>query len=135
MIALRATLWALPCTVLGMALATFGGARLRFTTNDRTVEFTAPMRGPWRWWFDRTGFQAITFGEAIVWRDLHAMHDRHLATHELRHVEQYRRLGILFLVAYPLLSLLAVAMGRGAYEGNWLEDDARLAANEGEASR
>lgn len=135
MIPFLSSLWALPCTMLGLMLAVFGGARLRFETDVRTLEFTAPAKGPWPWFFRRADFAAITIGEVIVWRDLHAMHDRHLAAHELRHVAQYRRLGIFFFIVYPLLSLLAVVMGREVHGGNWLEMDAKLAANEGEASR
>ena len=135
MIPLLASLWALPCTMLGTMLAVFGGANFRFAPEARTMEFTAPTRGPWVWFFERSDFRAITIGEVIVWRDLHAMHDRHLAAHELRHVAQYRRLGPLFFIAYPLLSLLALVMGREAHGGNWLEMEAKLAANEGDHAR
>jgi len=122
------SLWAFPCTLLGMLAAAFGGAIT--LSSACPVEFVARTRGPWAWFFRRVGFRAITIGECIVWRDREAAAIDRLRAHEFRHVAQYRRLGVLFLVAYPLLSLLAVVMGREAHDGNWLEGDADTSATE-----
>lgn len=119
------TIWALPWTALGLALAYVGGCR-----RAEGLEFVAPTRGPWRWFFAR-GWAAITLGEAIVYASAVDLATPWLRAHERRHVEQYRRIGLIFPLAYGLCSLLAVVMGREAHRDNWLELDATLEETEG----
>ena len=51
--------------------------------------------------------------------------DEAMWRHELAHVAQYERLGALFLPAYGLASLWALARGRDVYRDNLLEVRAR----------
>jgi hypothetical protein len=64
---------------------------------------------------------AQTWGFLILHRGVYrdTMHE-----HEMVHVAQYLALGPLFLIAYPLASLLAVMRGDDGYRGNWFEQQA-----------
>lgn len=136
MIALRLLgwLWALPVSIVGELVAALCRCRPVETIGgswDDPIEYVARRDGFLAWWFRRRDFGAFTLGDVIIYRDLDALSSPTLRAHELRHVQQYRRLGIFFFVVYQLCSLLALVMGRDAYRENWLEMDARLAANEG----
>lgn len=123
-------LWAFPCSALGWFLARVGGCSL--ARRGQVLEFIAsPSRGPWAWWFRRSGVAAVTIGESVIYRDRLSLLDGRLAAHERRHAEQYRRLGVLFFPAYVSCALLAKVMGRDPYRENWLELDAQLSGNEG----
>ncbi len=67
-------------------------------------------------------FAAMTFGHVI----LGVSHEElaRLRAHELVHVRQYERLGVLFFAAYPLASLVAWARGGCPYLGNRFEVEA-----------
>lgn len=130
MMRLLASLWASPLTLSGIALARLGGCRFE-GAELRVREYVAPQRGPWAWWFRRADFHAITIGEVIVYRAAWCMDSDALVAHELRHVEQYRRLGLLFPIAYASCSLLAIVMGRHPYREQWLEQDAQRTAGGG----
>jgi hypothetical protein len=116
--------WALPWTLLGMAiglvgLATRGDVRRR----GRTVEFW----GGGVDWFLRTfplvsGASAVTFGHCILGRSVAAL-DR-CRIHELVHVRQYERWGPLFVPAYLSYWAGLWLIGRDPYWENPFEREA-----------
>jgi hypothetical protein len=70
---------------------------------------------------------AITLGHHILtWR---ALTDRELE-HELEHVRQWARHGIVFPIAYALASLQARRAGKRWYHDNRFEIEARAAADD-----
>jgi hypothetical protein len=62
----------------------------------------------------------------IPWPDalITGRHDR-LLEHEARHVRQCEVFGPLMIILYPMASLWAWVRGKGFYEGNAFEVDAR----------
>jgi len=123
-------IWAGPCSAVGLVLAglvlTLGG-RIRFasgileaTYRERKATCGSVARG--------LPFRAITFGHvviAVTAQDLDGCR-----THELVHVRQYERWGLLFFLAYPLSSLLQLLRGRRPYWDNRFEVEARQRCGE-----
>ena len=118
--------WAAPCTLAGLLLASptfLFGARARVANG--VIEIANPLyEGPREnaWW----PFRAITFGHVVIgqsWWELAL-----LRPHEHAHVRQYEQWGVLFFLAYPLSSLWQLVRGRRPYFDNWFEVDARLHA-------
>jgi hypothetical protein len=114
-------IWAAPCSLLGLALGTavlaIGGSARRV---GRTLEIAALQADcPGDSALARLPFAAITFGHVI----LGVSHEElaRLRNHERVHVEQYERLGPLFLLAYPCSSLVAALQGRCPYRENHFE--------------
>jgi hypothetical protein len=117
-------LWALPCStvgaLLGVAVIAVGGSARRV---DHTIEVAlAAEQQHTPAWARRLRFSAITLGHVIVGQSHEAL--AALRAHERVHVQQYERLGPLFLVAYPGASLWALIRGRCPYRGNWFERQA-----------
>jgi hypothetical protein len=69
---------------------------------------------------------AMTLGHVIIGQSVAALVE--MRTHERVHVAQVERWGGLFLIAYPLASLLALARGRHPYRDNLFEVEARRIA-------
>lgn len=117
-------MWAAPCTVVGLCLASpallFRG-RLRVAGGvievavSTLVEPGAVLR--------LLPFNAITFGHVVVATTEAELH--RLRAHEHEHVRQYEKWGALFLVAYPAASLWELLRGRRPYMDNWFEIEAR----------
>jgi hypothetical protein len=123
-IRLLAFLWASPYTVLGLfvgsiGLSTGGRARLR----GGTVEFHG---GAVKWFLGRLlagqGALAITFGHVILGQTDAALDIAR--DHEMVHVRQYERWGVLFGPAYVTCSLLLWLAGRRPYRDNPFEREA-----------
>lgn len=118
--------WAAPATLLGLLLAgpalAVGAARIAVHTG--VLEVTLVGR---RWRARRLSrhlpFVAITFGHVVIAQS--ARTQRRVRAHERVHVAQYERLGPLFLLAYPLESLLQLLCGRRPYLDNRFEREAR----------
>ncbi len=118
-------LWASPCSLVGLALGSvvllFGGyvrrvgCALEFAPYPGPGPSTARLR-------QRLPFSAITFGHVILGVSLQDL--AQLREHELVHVRQYERLGLLFFIAYPASSLLAAATGGCPYRNNRFEVEA-----------
>ncbi len=130
MAALRwlAVAWAAPCSSIGLAM---GGVALLLGGRARRVEgvleFSLPAhRRLGRALAARLPFGAITFGHVVFGVDPQQLDL--LRAHERAHVRQYEWLGPLFLIAYPLASVVAAARGLPAYRGNWFEVQARRVA-------
>ncbi|MCL7928066.1 MAG: EamA family transporter [marine benthic group bacterium] len=117
-------LWALPNTLLGLALGLValpgGGARF----NRGVIEVSGPALS----WLLRNlvpipgGARAMTLGHVILGRDTQCLHE--CGDHERVHVSQYERWGPLFLPAYLVSSLLALFRGDDPYLGNRFEREA-----------
>ncbi len=121
-----AYLWALPTTLLGLAVAglsaaTGGRLSLRAGVLESCGGWGARLlrSPPFR-------AQAMALGHVIV-----AVDEARLAgirSHELAHVRQAELWGPLFLPAYFVAGGWAVARGRHHYHDNWFERDAERRA-------
>ena len=113
-------LWASPNTLIGLV---FGLLLLplgaRFRRVDGVLEIAAMRRLPRRRW----PFAAITLGHVIL--GTHAQDLERLRAHELVHVRQCERWGLLFLPAYLLAGVWQWVRGRDAYWDNPFEMEAR----------
>jgi hypothetical protein len=108
-------LWASPASLLGLLLAPF----FRRRTATEGVLLCEGAAWPRRLGF---GYRAMTLGHVVLCVD---DMDEVVWRHELEHVAQYERLGVLFLPAYGLASLWALARGRDLYRDNVFEAEAR----------
>jgi hypothetical protein len=122
---LLASLWALPVTLLGLLLAALLGlsAGLRWQWRAGVLELL-PRREPR--WLRRLNIDAIALGELVIARNAALMQS--LRSHERVHVAQARRWGPLFLLAYPLASLICWLRGQQPYWDNRFEREARAGA-------
>ena len=116
--------WAAPASTIGLlvaapALAT-GIARAAWHTGVLEVSLVG---GRWRRSARAWPFVAITFGHVVLAQSLRTQ--RLVRAHERVHVAQYERLGPLFLLAYPLESLLQLLRGSRPYVDNRFEREAR----------
>lgn len=108
-------LWAAPASLVGLVFAPF--FERRYVVRGALLVEGArwPGRLGWR-------YRAITFGHVILGIDTL---DRATLEHELRHVRQYERWGLLFFPAYALASLRARLAGGHFYRDNAFELAAR----------
>ncbi|HSI44087.1 MAG TPA: hypothetical protein VK949_07055 [Methylotenera sp.] len=121
-------LWSAPCTVVGLCLAfpaLFIGGSFRVVAG--IIEVAISKHGKTNALLRHIPFNAITFGHVVIAgteADLHR-----LRRHELAHVRQYERWGILFFVAYAAASLWELIRGRHPYWDNCFEIEARSSEN------
>ncbi len=127
--------WAAPCTVVGLCLASpalFFGGGLQVVAG--VVEVFMFRHGEPNVILRLLPFNAITFGHVVMAKteaDLHR-----LRAHELEHVRQYEKWGVLFFVAYSAASLWELLRGGRPYWDNWFEVQARAKeTNENTASK
>lgn len=107
--------WAAPASLAGLLLAAPFETR-RFTHGILVCEGASwPRRLGWK-------YQAITLGHVVL--SVGDLDDRTLE-HELRHVRQYERWGLLLWPAYGIASLWAKLRGGDAYWDNHFERQAR----------
>jgi hypothetical protein len=118
-------IWALPNTFLGLLFIPLaiimkgrmeivdGVLEIRGELISWILRHCVPLRG---------GAGAITLGHVVLGRDREAL----LASrrHERAHVRQYEILGLAFIPVYIMASIWALINGRGAYRGNYLEQNA-----------
>ncbi len=119
-------LWALPWSVLGLALAAPAlatGAQARWVAGVCEVSGGSVLR----WWADHAPFGtiAITLGHVVLGRDAHTLNT--LRVHEHAHVRQYERWGLLFVPAYAVSCAWQWVRGRHPYLDNGFEVQARQA--------
>ena len=114
-------LWVAPCSAVGLVASLFvlltGGSVRKVGHALECAVY--PNECTPHSMLRRLPFAAITLGHVIVGVS-HAELAR-LREHELVHVRQYEKLGVLFFVAYPLASLVAWLSGRCPYRGNRYE--------------
>lgn len=118
-------IWALPNTLLGFLFIPFtlfsrGGMQVVsgvLELHGRFISFILkhclPVRG---------GAAALTLGHVVLGRDRETLAASR--EHERAHVRQYEILGPFFIFVYLGASLWALARGKGAYQGNYLEKKA-----------
>ncbi|WP_432719627.1 hypothetical protein R0381_000234 [Jeongeupia wiesaeckerbachi] len=119
--------WAAPCSAVGLLLAApallLGGkARCHFGILEIALPGTEAMRR-------RLG--AITFGHVVLGGSEETL--AQLRSHELEHVRQYERWGVVFFLAYPASSLVQLCRGRHPYWSNHFEVQARARCAQGAA--
>ena len=114
-------LWAAPWSLLGALLSPFFRRRVVVRGVLLAEGARWPRRLGWR-------YRAITFGHIVLSVD---ELDRSTLDHELVHVRQYERWGPLFIPAYLLASLAAVARGGHHYRDNRFEVAARSSSGDG----
>jgi hypothetical protein len=119
-------LWAAPNTALGVLLLplvwlTRGSAQI----SDGVLELYGGILDPIlrRCVPVPGGAAAMTLGHIIIAVDRWALEATR--AHERVHVRQCERWGPFFLPAYFLASLSAAVAGKGAYHGNYFEQQAR----------
>ena len=123
-------LWASPCSLVGLtlgAIVLLSGGSVRSV--GRALEF-APYQDeyPSGSLLRHLPFSAITFGHVILGVSFHQL--SRLRAHELVHVRQYEQLGLLFFIAYPASSLLALLRGQCPYRDNRFELEAAAQTTE-----
>ena len=107
-------LWALPSTLIGLVLLLWcRPVHVAWSYGALWVQ-TERLVPSWA--------SGQTWGFAVL---CSAKPTARLVEHELHHVDQQIVLGPLFLLAYPLASLIAVAQGGHCYRDNWFERHAR----------
>lgn len=116
--------WALPATALGLlfsAVAVCAGARPWLVGG--VIEVTGGCLERCVSILPRGArFGAITFGHVIIGLD-HPLPAR-VRAHELVHVRQYERWGVLFFPLYLASSLVQLVRGRRPYLDNMFEREA-----------
>jgi hypothetical protein len=120
-------IWAGPCSAVGLLLvvpALLLGGSARRIRGTLEVSWRADDAAP-AWWERHLPFSAITFGHVIIGASPVRLAE--LRNHERVHVRQYERWGILFLVAYPLSSMVQLLKGRRPYWDNRFEVEAYAA--------
>lgn len=125
---LLCVLWALPLTLPGLGLLL-----LALCTGGRrhALPGALAVSGGWPAWWLRKGrlrrypVLAITCGHVIIGRDAPSL--QRALLHELAHVRQFERWGILFPLAYVCAGLLACRRGGSYYHDNRFEVEAREA--------
>jgi hypothetical protein len=70
----------------------------------------------------RLPWSAITLGHVIIATTAREL--ERLRPHELVHVRQFERWGLVFFLAYPIASLVALFKGNSPYTENWFERQA-----------
>ena len=124
-------LWASPCSLIGITLASgivLMGGRVNLALGTLEISFRKRLShcGPYA---KSLPFRAITFGHVIIAVTEEEL--ERLRSHELVHVRQYEWWGIFFFPAYLLSSLWQLLKGRKIYWDNYFEVQARKQSNEG----
>ena len=112
--------WAAPWSLVGLVLALFFDRRSVRSGVLWCEGARWPRRLGWR-------YRAITFGHVVLSVD-HV--DDRLENHELEHVRQYERWGLLFVPAYLAGAVTAASRGGHPYRDNPFEAAARGAEGE-----
>jgi hypothetical protein len=123
-------LWALPTTLIGLLFlprALASGGRARVVSGVVEIHGGGVAFLLRHCTFLRGGASAMTLGHVVLGRDPFLLDATRL--HERVHVRQYERWGPLFLPAYVLASLFALAAGRHPYRDNAFEREAYDAAD------
>ena len=117
-------LWAMPASVLGLALASLAAYRGRIVLINGIIEASGPLLdlALRRLIPIHGGAEAMTFGHVILGRTARTL--AATRAHERVHVEQYERWGPLFILVYLGSSLWALAHGRHPYYDNRFEREA-----------
>jgi hypothetical protein len=119
-------LWASPCSAIGLVLAGVPcllGASGRVHSGVLEVAFADSDHVLARWLL-KLPYAGITFGHVVL-APTHQLQDA-LRAHERAHVAQYETWGPVFLIAYPLSSLVQVLLGRHGHAHNHFEVQARV---------
>jgi hypothetical protein len=122
--------WAAPCSLVGLmgaCVAVLCGGAARRASGTLEVTLVGSMAAG-RTLARLLPFRAIALGHVIIAAERREM--ERLRAHELVHVRQYERWGILFFPAYAASAVWQVLHGRDAYWNNHFEVQARLLSGE-----
>lgn len=127
-------LWAMPCSLVGVALGILviclgGSVRRVGHTLEVALRLQHAHLPPWA---SNFRFAGITLGHVIVGQSHEVL--TVLRAHERVHVKQYERLGLLFFIAYPVSSLVALLRGQCPYRDNRFEQEACRSVPAGEGA-
>jgi hypothetical protein len=111
--------WAAPSSLLGLLFSPFFKRRRRIQGILLCEGASWPRKLGW-------GYRAITFGHVVLSID---ELDPTTFEHEMEHVRQYERWGLLYFPAYLVGSIWALLRGGHYYRDNPFEKKARLAAS------
>ncbi len=125
-------LWAGPTTLIGIVLALASLRRGHVAIVDGVIEAHGPFlrRALTSLTPLASGADAMTLGHVVIGRDARAL--ELTRAHERVHVRQYELWGPLFVPAYLLAGVWALARGRHPYCDNYFEREARLAEADGD---
>jgi hypothetical protein len=122
-------IWAGPCSIVGLfgaCLVVLCGGTARRASG--TLEVTLGNSNASGRAAHRLPFRAIALGHVIIAVERREL--ERLRAHELVHVQQYERWGIVFFLAYGASAIWQVLHGRNAYWNNHFEVQARLLSGE-----
>ncbi|MBX3628034.1 MAG: signal peptide prediction [Rhizobacter sp.] len=123
-------LWALPCSLVGLILATLPlalGGSAKVVSGALEVTYRQHLASCGKLALSLP-FTGIVFGHVILAVTQEEL--SRIGPHERVHVEQYERWGPAFFVAYPASSLWQLMRGRDPYWYNYFEVQARLRSAE-----
>jgi hypothetical protein len=117
--------WASLNTILGLFFVVVWPRQTTLQIVDGVIEIYGPAT---RRFLRRViplpqGAAALTIGHVVIACDPICL--ERTRAHERVHVWQYGRWGPFFLPLYGSASLIALAQGKNAYDGNWFEAEAR----------
>lgn len=116
--------WAAPCSLAGLIAASVvllcGGSARR---GPGTLEITTGSSASSHALARMLPFRAIALGHVVIAAGMPEL--ERLRSHELVHVRQYERWGIVFFVAYAASGIWQWLNGRDAYWHNHFEVEAR----------
>lgn len=123
-------IWAAPCTAVGLLFAApvlLLGGQGRRSAGAIEVVFR-PSEALCGRLAHSLPFRAITLGHVVV--AVTGTELAHMRAHELVHVRQYERWGIVFFLAYAASGLWQLLRGRNPYWDNHFEVQARRLSGE-----
>lgn len=117
-------IWALPLTLAGALVSLFSlSGVVRFEGGAALVAARS-----WLYWLMlKLRMRAFCWGGVVVSREAPFLTNEEIVSHELRHFQQARWMGVFLPVVYVACSVIAWAEGGQLYQDNALEIDARRA--------
>lgn len=119
--------WAFPNTLIGLLLSL---VMIVFGAQTRILNGVLEVDGGSleKWLPASFPFAAITLGHVVIGVNQNML--THCRAHELVHVRQYERWGILFIPLYFASSLWQLLLGRHPYRRNYFEQEACTLASQ-----
>lgn len=118
-------IWVGLWTVLGALWCLVNGAKFVCVQGEeKALAFVNPG-GLIKWYFGKARFAAMTMGATIVYGSDLYFQNRRIVEHELQHVRQGFKFGLIWPAVYYGASLVALANGKQAYYDNAFEVEAR----------
>lgn len=121
-------IWVGLWTILGAIWFLMNGSKYAgIIGEEKALAFVSPS-GLIKMTMDKGQFTAMTTGAAIVFKNIEGLQNRLLVKHELHHVKQGFKFGLVWPVVYYCASISAWLLGKDAYWDNYFEIEARAVA-------